>query len=158
MFEYNNCRLDITLMKSSYDFNDMEMLFTEPFSTLYPTKIGFEWQPSVVGESAISIELICKFVLTGATTVLISKITSDIYEWTKKSLKKVLEKKKGFEESRIELVFEDIVVTFYINGKDEILTVMQNLDIVFGYIGKHKGDNKYLDLSISDLNEVLNKK
>ncbi|AFL99294.1 hypothetical protein Desde_0852 [Desulfitobacterium dehalogenans ATCC 51507] len=47
--KYNFLRLDITLNRGGYDYEDIQELFEEPFSTLYPTRIGFEWQPAAVG-------------------------------------------------------------------------------------------------------------
>jgi len=152
--KYNYFKMDITLNKMGYDFYDMESLFEEPFNTFYHTKIGFEWHPSAVGHDLIDIQFIFNFILTGASTVIVSKIASDLYEWAKKSLSKVLTKKNDFDDSRITLVFNDIAIVISTQSKDDILKVVKNVDVIVEHLKIKTFNDKYTHIDFEDLNTL----
>lgn len=154
--KYGLLDMDITLMKNGYDMEDMDNLFIDPFMTLYSTRIGFMWQPSAVGQDAITIELIFKFILTGAATTLVSKITADLYTWTKTALSKVFNKKNSFDESKIILKFDDITVTIYSNDKKELIDVMSHLNIIIPYLQEKGITENTCSIDTAEL-EVLRK-
>jgi hypothetical protein len=152
--KYNYFSMDITLNKVGYDFYDIESLFEEPFCMSYHTKIGFEWHPSAVGHSLIDLQLIFNFILTGASTVIVSKIASDLYDWTKKSLSKVLAKKNDFDDSRIAFVFKDFTIIVSAHNKDDILKVVKNVDVIVEHLKTKTFDKKYTHIDFEDLNTL----
>lgn len=152
--KYNYFRMDITLNKVGYDFDDMESLFEEPFYTSYHTKVGFEWYPSAVGHNLIDLQLIFNFILTGASTVIVSKVASDLYDWTKKTLSKVLTKKNDFNDSRIAFVFNDITIVISAHNKDDILKVVKNVDVIVEHLKTKIFDDKYTHIDFEDLNTL----
>jgi hypothetical protein len=151
----NYLAMDITLMRTGYSYEDMNDLFSEPFNTEYSTKIGFQWYPSVVGLHMIDFNLAFKFILTGAATVLVSKITSDLYEWSKVALRKVLSPKTDFNESRINLSFKDINVKIYINSFEYIVTIMENMEKVFEYIEENRSEKDRIKFEAEDIVEFI---
>lgn len=155
--KYNCLRMDITLNRMGYNYEDMQDLFEEPFSTLYPTRIGFRWYPSAVGHDLIDFKLVLNFVLTGAATVLIGKITSDLYDWAKESLKKVIHKKNWFSESRVTLVFKDMTVNIYTFEKDDILETISNIDVIIDHLNSKQISEESYDIEFEELNILRQK-
>ncbi|KUO77246.1 MAG: hypothetical protein APF77_01195 [Clostridia bacterium BRH_c25] len=149
--KYNCLRLDITLLDRTYTYEDMKELMTEPFHSNYPTKVGFEWYPAAVGSDFISIGLVFNVALAGIATTLLSLITTDLYNWAKTSLKKVLHNRNSFEESRVNINFIDTNITIYTFSEDEIIKIVSNIDNIIGYIKENNFNDKDYDFFYSEI-------
>lgn len=126
---YNALSLEITLNRMGYNQEDINDLFSDPFETLYSTKIGYQWYPSAVGWSQITIKLIITGTLGGITAGLLNQIGTDFYEWVKSSFTKVVNRKSpDFDESRIHIKFEDCSIDFYVNTKEELIEILERID------------------------------
>ncbi len=152
--KYNYLRLDITLNRGGYDYEDIQDLFEEPFSTLYPTRIGFEWHPAAVGSNFIEFKLIFDFALTGAATAVVGKVASDLYDWAKKSLSKVLNRKERFAESRVSLVFNNTTVNIYTNEREDIVETLEHVDSIIDFLKDKQIVEDHYNLSYEELNEL----
>jgi hypothetical protein len=153
--QYAYFKMDITLNRNGYDPNEIYDLFEEPFSTLYPTRIGFEWQPAIAGFESITIELIFCLSLAAVTTTFVKNIATDLYKWTKNTLAKALNRKERLEESRVFLTFEnDITVIVYVNTKDELLTTLENIKEIITYVIEKKETSENIELDSEQIRNL----
>lgn len=124
----------------------------EPFLSLYSTKVGYQWHPTVVGVAFIEIclkigETISKAIIEG----LLSEIGSDLYNWAKSSLRKVLKNKTNFDESRVCITFKDITITVYTNNKEDLIIAMESFERIVNKALERKGNEKYIDIEVEDI-------
>jgi len=152
--KYNLFKLDITLNRGGYDYKEIEDLFDEPFSTLYPTRIGLMWHPAAVGINSIELKLIFDFVLAGAATAIVGKVAGDLYDWAKKSLSKVLNRKERFAESRVCFVFKDITVNISTHEREDILETLESVDFIIDYLKEKQIVKENYYMSYEELNEL----
>ena len=66
-------------------------------------------------------------------------------------MRKVLNNKTDFDDSRINIEFEDIDITVYINNKEDIATVMENFESVVCLASNRKGNDKDIDIDLKDI-------
>lgn len=150
--KYQVLSLEITLQDSGYDYDELKELMQEPFHTLYSTKIGYQWHPSVVGKHFIEICLVIGVTLGSAIAGgFLSEIGSDLYNWAKSSLKKVLKNKTSFEESRVYITFKDITITVYADNKEDLIIVMESFEKIVNIAIERKGEERYIDIEVEDI-------
>lgn len=143
MKNYSDLSLNITLNRIGYNEGDINDLFCDPFYTLYSTRIGYQWQSSAIGWSQLTIKLIIAGTLGGITAGFLNQIGSDIYEWVKTSLSKVLNRKNNdFDNSIIELTFEDKNVIIYVDSKDDIIESLIKIEKIINYLKKSNLDEE----------------
>ena len=139
--------MKITLNRMGYDHQDVEALIIEPFGEIFNTKVDFKDYESASGQDLIKIELIATIALAGIVTTLASKLTSDLYDWSKNVLRKVLHNKNQFIDSQVIIVFSDVKFIIYTNEKEEILETVENIDRVTNLLAKKyiedDEDNKF---------------
>lgn len=152
--KYQYLSLEITLQDYGYDYQELQELMQEPFHTLYSTKVGYQWYPAAVGGNFIEICLRISATIGGAIAEgFLSEIGSDIYNWAKSSLRKVLKDKESFDESRLYITFEDITITVYTNSKEDIIAAMESFERIVDKARERKGNEKYIDIDVEDIKE-----
>ena len=151
--KYQLLSLEITLNINGYDYNDLKELMQEPFLSLYSTKVGYQWHPTIVGEDFIEICLIIGATIGSAIAGgFLSEIGSDLYNWAKSSLRKVLKNKTNFEESRVHITFKDITITVYIDNKEDLIIAMESFErIVNKALKRRKNNEKGIEIEIQDI-------
>jgi hypothetical protein len=156
MTNYSVLSLDITLNRMGYNDEDVKDLFSDPFYTLYRTKIGYEWHPSAVGWSQLSLELIVSGTLGGITAGILKQIGTDFYSWVKTSLNKVLNKKNNdFDNSSIKIRFDDKSIIIYLNSKEEIIESLEKIDKIIAHlIHTELHADKYIEVRFEEIKKL----
>lgn len=141
--KYQLLSLEITLNINGYDYNDLKELMQEPFLSLYSTKVGYQWHPTIVGEDFIEICLIIGATISSAIVgSFLSEIGTDLYNWAKSSLRKVLKNKTSLNESRVYITFKDITITVYTDDKEDLIIALENFERVVNKALERKGNEK----------------
>lgn len=141
--KYQLLSLEITLNINGYDYNDLKELMQEPFLSMYSTKVGYQWHPTIVGKDFIEICLIIGTTICSAIAGgVLSEIGADLYNWAKSSLRKVLKNKTSFNESCVYITFKDITITVYTNDKEDLIIALENFERVVNKALKRKGNEK----------------
>ena len=153
MKNYNVLALDITLNKMGYVDEDVNELFSDPFYTLYRTKIGYEWHPSAVGWSQLTLELIIACTLGGITAGILNQIGSDFYNWIKSSFLKVINRKNDdFSDSSITLKFDDKSIVIYVYSREEIIETLEKIEEIINYVKKsEEHEDKYIEVRFEEI-------
>ncbi|MBM7562948.1 hypothetical protein [Fusibacter tunisiensis] len=144
--KYNLINMDVTLLYGRYSFEDLNSIMEEPFRSEYQTKVGFQWHPSVVGSDFISISIVFGALIGGIAGGVLSEIGTDLYNWTKNSLRKAIEKRSNFDESRISLSFKDKEILIYTNTKEEIILTLENVEKIVLKISKDEQEGNLIEI------------
>jgi hypothetical protein len=129
----SSIKVEINLNQIKYNQDDCKIL-ENGFNQNYEVKTNLQHYPSAVGWDAIALLLVIHQALKPMTDTFLSQLGSDIYNWSKTKLIKVIDNKQDFDESRIYLEFTDINLKIYANNKEDYLFVLENIKPILIYI------------------------
>ena len=145
MVDYN-FEMYVTLNRSGYNQEDQKMIGSEAIgSRSYPV-VSFEDYPSASGQDLVNLHLVLYIAFTTATAVIVHRLASDLYDWSKCVLRKVLHKKQSFVDSRVVFEFENAKFTIYTSDKEALLQTIEKADLIIDHLSKAYLDNDKLHI------------
>jgi len=120
----------VELNQINYTIEDCEFLKNDGISKKYYTDISLNkdhW-PSVVGWSAVMIIIIVFSVAQKVTEGLLSEFSSDLYKWSKNKLRNVTSEKEDFDETKVNIKFNNCQINIYCHNKDSLYYALENID------------------------------
>jgi hypothetical protein len=116
------------------------------------SKFSLNHWPSAVGWDAIFITLGILKAFELVTEGFLSELGADLYNWSKNKLSKITCDKEDFDESRINIKFENCNINIYCNKKDDLHYATENMkDILITVIRDGNHFDKEIDIDIEEI-------
>lgn len=148
---------EVFLNRRGYTKDDFEELFEEPFSTVYRTRVGFQWCPSAL--SSTSMEICIRFAAPVAAIIcgeFLKKFGEDLYQWVKNCLSNLLRRKSDIGESFLRISSEDLDITVNVVGTEEMISALSSITLIVEYTRNQKTINRKVNISYSEIAPTRN--
>lgn len=148
-------KIELKLNSAGFSADDLGTVLPD-FITERKTLVGLTWYPSAQGPASYTLIITILWVVSAVPKVFIEELAKDLYKWSKQKLLNLFRKKKC-PIGLIRFVFNDVVVEYYCDNADTLLTLFKKLPKILSKIDIEKGTE--WDIHITNcLISVQNKK
>lgn len=146
----------VELNQINYTIEDCEFLKNNVISKKYYTDISLNkdlW-PSAIGWSAVMITIFVFAVAQKITEGLLSEFSSDLYKWSKNKLRNVTFEKEDFDETKVNIKFNNCEINIYCPNKDSLYYALENIDeILEERVKEIVNDENKIDIVLNEMSK-----
>ena len=130
--------LDLNI--TGYDGSDLDRVVPH-FMTERDTDLVLSWEPTAEGPESfrLIIEIAAGFAAGNFFKTFIQELSKDLYEWSKKKLSSLFERKRQ-AMGAVRIEFENVTVRYYSNGGKDIEALFQELPNLIELVDHHEND------------------